>query len=134
MRECEELLKCVQLLKCVERSRDLRLDFTGGLWLQAAKLEHTCQACQKLKCRASYSLQDKSSMPTKLFARDLNLQLNLVVRSSRQNTLFGKIWRLPFLLTLLYIYLYTHDLERTSRENFKRNSRKNKIDSSTIFT
>ena len=114
VKECEELLKCVQ------RSRVSWLDFAGGSRLQATKLEHTCQACQKLKCRTSCSLQDKSSRLAKPFARGLILRINPVVRSSRQNTLFGKIWRFTFLLTLLYIYPYTHDLERASRENFKR--------------
>ena len=47
MKECEELLKFVQ------RSRDLRLDLAGGSLLQAAKMMHTCQACQKLKFRNS---------------------------------------------------------------------------------
>ena len=114
MRECEELLKCVQ------RSRDLRLDLTSGLLLQAARLKHTCQTCQKLKHRASCSLQDKSPMLAKPFARGLNSRLNPVARSNYQNTLFGKIWLFTFLLTLLYIYPYTHDLERASRENFER--------------
>ena len=114
VRECEELLKCVQ------RSRDSRLDFAGGSRLQAAKLKHTCQACQKLKRRASYSLQDKSSRLARPFACGLNLRLNLVARSSHQNTLFGKIWLFTFLLTLLYIYPYTHDSNRASRENFER--------------
>ena len=81
---------------------------------------HTCQACQKLKRRTSCSLQDKSPRLARLFARALNWRLNPVVRSSCQNTLFGKIWLFTFLLTLLYIYLYTHDLERASRENFGR--------------
>ena len=63
VRECEELLKCVQ------RNRDSRLDFAGGSWLQAAKLKHTCQACQKLKRHTSCSLQDKSfSWPGRLLA------------------------------------------------------------------
>ena len=47
MRECEELLKIVQ------RNRDSRLDLAGGLRLQVARMMHTCQACQKLKSRAS---------------------------------------------------------------------------------
>ena len=81
---------------------------------------HTCQACQKLKCRASCSLQDKSSKLARPFARGLNLQLNPIARPSRQNTLFGKIWRFTFLLSLLYIYPYTHDSKRAFRENFKR--------------
>ena len=114
MRECEELLKCVQ------RSRDSQLDLAGGSWLQAAKLMHTCQACQKLKYRASCSLQDKSLRLARLFARGLNSWLNPVTRSSCQNTLFGKIWLFTFFLTLLYIYPYIHNLERASRENFER--------------
>ena len=32
----------------------------------------------------------------------------------------GKKWLFTFLLTLLYIYPYAHDLERASRENFER--------------
>ena len=114
MRECEELLKFVQ------RSRDSRLDLAGGLRLQAAKMLHTCQACQKLKRRASCSLQDKSPRLARPFTRSLNSQLNPVARSSRQNTLFGKIRLFTFLLTLLYIYPYIHDLKRASKENFKR--------------
>ena len=114
MRECEELLKCVQ------RSRDSRLDLAGGSRLQAARLMHTCQTCQKLKGHASCSLQDKSPRLARPFARGLNSWLNPVARSSRQNTLFGKIWLFTFLLTLLYIYPYTHDSKRVSRENFER--------------
>ena len=126
---------CKELLKCVQRSSDSRLNFTGGSWLQAAKLKHTCQACQKLKRRTSCSLQDKSSRLARPFARGLNSRLNLVARSSRQNTLFGKNRLFTFLLTLLYIYPYTHDFERVSKENFERETlEKNKIDSSTIFT
>ena len=79
---------------------------------------HTCQACQKLKHRASCSLQNKSPKLARPFARGLNSRLNPVVRLSRQNTLFGKIWLFTF--SLLYIYPYTHDLERASRENFER--------------
>ena len=114
MRESEELLKCVQ------RSRDSRLDLAGGSRLQAARLMHMCQVCQKLKHHASYSLQDKSSRLARPFARGLNSRLNPVTRSSRQNTLFGKIWRFTFLLTLLYIYPYTYNSKRASRENFER--------------
>ena len=104
----------------MQRSKDSRLDFAGGSQLQAARLKHTCQACQKLKRRASCSQQEKSPRLARPFARGLNLRLNKVARSSRQNTLFGKIWLFTFLLTLLYIYLYTHDSKRASRENFER--------------
>ena len=64
--------------------------------------------------------QDKSPRLARPFTRDLNSQLNPVARSSRQNTLFGKMWLFTFLLTLLYIYLYTHNLESAFRENFER--------------
>ena len=96
------------------------MDLTGGLRLQAARLMHMCQACQKLKHRTSCSLQEKSPRLARPFARGLNLGLNPVARLSRQNTLFGKIWLFTFLLTLLYIYPYTHDSKRASRENFER--------------
>ena len=111
---------CEELLKCVQKSRDSRLNLAGGSRLQAARLMHTCQACQKLKCRASCSLQDKSPRLARPFARGLNLQLNPVARSSHQNTLFGKIWFFTFLLTLLHIYAHTNDSMRASRENFER--------------
>ena len=55
MRECEELLKFVQ------RSRDSQLDLAGGSRLQAARMMHTCQACQKLKRRASYCITRQKS-------------------------------------------------------------------------
>ena len=66
------------------------------------------------------ALQDKSPRLARPFARGLNSRLNPVARSSRQNTLFGENWLFTFLITLLYIYRYTHDLERASRENFER--------------
>ena len=82
--------------------------------------------CTRAKHAKSWSvapavaLQDKSPRLARPFSRNLNSQLNPVTRSSRQNTLFRKIWLFAFLLTLLYIYPYTHDLERASRENFER--------------
>ena len=69
-------------------------------------------------------LKDKSPRLARPFACSLNSRLNPVVRSSRQNTLFRKNWLFTFLLTLLYIYPYTHDLERASRENFERETLK----------
>ena len=120
----------------------------GGSWLQAARLMHTCQACQKLKCHASYSLHDKSPRLARPFARGLNSRLNPVARSSRQITLFGKIWLFTFLLTLLYIYPYIfiptiqrEFLERILREKPKKKQvwlihnlyLRNSSNSSTIF-
>ena len=70
------------------------------------------------------ALQDNSPRLARPFSGSLNSRLNLVTRSSRQNILFGKNWLFTFLLTLLYIYPYTHNLERASGENFwERNPR-----------
>ena len=97
---------------------------TGALgWisrLQTARMMHTCQACQKLKRHASSYTTGQKSRLARPFARGLNSRLNPVARSSHQNILFGKIWLFTFLLTLLYIYPYTHDSRRASRENFER--------------
>ena len=80
---------------------------------------HGCKPpkwCTRTKHAKSWSvasavaLQDTSPRLARPFAHGLNSRLNSVVRSSRQNTLFGKIWLLTFLLTLLYINPYTHDL------------------------
>ena len=46
----------------------------------------------------------------KLFALSLNSWLSPVARPSRQTTLFGKNWLFTFLLTLLYIDSYTHEM------------------------
>ena len=110
---CERVLRIAQM--CAKK-----LGLAGSSQLQAAKLMYTCQACQKLKRRASCSLQDKRSRLAKSFAHGLNSRLKPVARSNCQNTLFGKIWLFTFLLTLLYIYSYTHDSKRTSIENFER--------------
>ena len=94
-----------------------------------SRVAHGCKPpewCTRAKHARSWSvvpavtLQDKSPKLARPFAHGLNSRLNTIARSSRQNTLFGKIWLFTFLLTLLYIYPYTHDLERASRENFKR--------------
>ena len=73
-----------------------------------------------LKEHAAVALQDKSLRPARPFTQGLNLGLNPLARSSCRNTLFRKIWFFTFLLTLLYIYSYTCNLERASRENFER--------------
>ena len=67
MRECEELFKIVQ------RSRDLRLDLVGGSQLQAAKMLHTCQACQKLKSRASCCTTGQKSQASQCVCSRLEL-------------------------------------------------------------
>ena len=103
---------------------------TRGWILRVARSCKPPEWCTRAKHARSWSivpvvaLQDKSPRLARPFAHGLNSQLNLVARSSRQNILFGKIWLFTFLLTLLYIYPYTHDLERGSRENFERETLK----------
>ena len=85
-------------------------------------------ACKPPKCctRAKHArswrvvpavaLQDKSPRLARPFACCLNSRLNPVVRSSRQNTLFGKNWLFTFLLTLRF-------RESFQREFWERNPR-----------
>ena len=92
-------------------------------WLAACKPPKYCTRAKHARCwrvAPAIALQDKSPRLTRPFARGLNSRLNPITRSSRQNTLFRKNWLFTFLLTLLYIYSYTHDFERASRENFER--------------
>ena len=100
----------------MQRSRDSRVarGYKPPEWCTRAK--HT----RSWSVAPAVALQNKNPRLARPFACGLNSRLNLVARSSRQNTLFGKIWLFTFLLTLLYIYPYTHDLKRVSRENFKR--------------
>ena len=114
---CERVWRIAQV--CTKK-QGLVVGSCGWLVAASRQIEAHVPTCQKLNRRASCSLQDKSSRLGRPFACGLNSWLNPVVRSSRQNTLFSKIWCFTFLLTLLYIYLYTHDSKRASRENFER--------------
>ena len=115
MREYEELLKFVQ------RSRDSRPNLASGSRLQAARLMHTCQVCQKLKRRASCSLQDKSFRLARPFTRDSTQSRGQVARTPCLAKYdFSHSFSPYYIYTILYIYPYTHDLERDSRENFER--------------
>ena len=116
MRECDELLKCVQ------RSRDSQLDFAGGSRLQAARLKHTCQACQKLKCCASCSLQDKvPGWPGRLLAAWTRDSTQSEVKPLEHPVWQNMTFHIPSHPTIyIYIYPYTHDSKRDSRENFER--------------
>ena len=106
-------------------------------WLTACKPPECCthaKHARSWRVAIVVAIQDKSPRLARSFARGLNSRLNPVMRSSCQNTLFGKNWLFTFLLILLYVYPYTHDFEKASRENFERETlEKNKIDSSPIF-
>ena len=130
MRECEELLKIVQ------RNRDSRLDLAGGSRLQATRMMHTYQTCQKLKSRASCCTTGQKSQASQAIC----LRLELATQPSREvKSPKHPVWeKLTFHIPshpTIYIYPYTHDLKRVSKENFeKKTLEKNKIDSFTIFT
>ena len=83
MRECEELLKFMQ------RSRDSQLDLTGGSRLQAARMMHTCQACQKLKRRTCYCITRQKSQAGQAVCS----RLELVTQPSREvKSLEHPVW------------------------------------------
>ena len=111
MRECEELLKFVQ------RSRELRLDLVGGSRLQAAKMMHTCQACQKLKYHTSYCTTGQKSQA----GQAVCLRLELATQPSREvKSLEHLIWEnmifhIPSHPTI-YILLYSRFNESFQRE------------------
>ena len=124
MRECEELLKIVQ------RNRDSQLD------LAAASRQNDAHVPSMPTAEASHQLLHYRTKvpgsPGRLLAAWTRTQPSREVKLP--DTLFGKNWLFTFLLTPLYIYPYTHDLESASRENFERETlEKNKIDSSPIF-
>ena len=74
MRECEELLMIVQ------RNRDSWLDLASGSRLQAARMMHMCQACQKLKSRASCCTTGQKSQAGQAVCS----RLELVTQPSRE--------------------------------------------------
>ena len=81
------------------------------------------------------ALHDKKSRLAIKLARGLNLRLSQVVRPSHQPVLFWKIWLFAFETHTSINTPHTHEILRASRENIERETlKKNKIDSSTIFT
>ena len=102
------------------KKQGLAARFRG--WLAVASRQIVAHRPSMLEAEASCQLftTGQKFQLARPFAHSLNSRLNPVARSSHQNTLFGKIWHFTFLLTLLYIYPYTHDSERASRENFER--------------
>ena len=114
---CERVWRIAQV--CVKK-QGLAVGFRE--WLAAASHQIEAHVPSMPEAEASRQLftTGQKFQLARPFACGLNSWLNPVARSSRQNTLFGKIWLFTFLLTLLYIYSYTHDSKRASRENFER--------------
>ena len=104
----------------MQRSRDSRLDLVGGSRLQATRMLHTCQACQKLKSRANCCTTRQKSQASQVIRSRLELatQPNREVKSLEHPVQEKLTFYIPSHPT---IYIpYTHDFERASRENFKR--------------
>ena len=114
---CERVWRSAQVCS---KKQGLAAGFRG--WLVAVSRQIEAHVPSMTKAEASRQLftTGQKFQLARPFARGLNSRLNPVARSSCQNTLFGKIWLFTFRFTLLYIYPYTHDLERASKENFER--------------
>ena len=108
MRECEELLKFVQ------RSRDSRLDLAGGSRLQATRMMHTCQACQKLKrCASCCTTGQKSQASQAICSRlELATQPSREVKSPEHPIWENLTFHIPFHPTIyiLFKFLYSFPL------------------------
>ena len=121
--------KCSRLCKDAE-TRDRTRDW------QAAKVGTRVEHTGELKSHASCCTTGQKTQA----GQAVSSQLELATQPSREVKLLDHpIWKKTdfshSFLTLLYIDPYTHEMERASRENLKRETlEKNKIDSSTIFT
>ena len=130
MRECEGMLKIVQ------GCRDSRLDLRVSHYWQAAKVGTRMEHAGELKSHASYCTTGQNSQA----GQAVSSRLELATQPSHEaKSLDHPVWeKLTFHIPshpTIYIYPYTHDIQRAYRENFEReNLEKNKIDSSTIFT
>ena len=99
--------------KCSRLCMDAETRGWTHRWLatgKSPKLAHVWSMQGSWRVMPAVALQDKSLKLARPLARSLNLRLNPVARPSRQTTLFGKKWLFTFLLTLLYIDLYTHEM------------------------
>ena len=118
------------MLKSVQEKQRVATGSSG--WLVAASRQKllTCQACQKLKCHASWSTTGQN----RTTGRYVTSRLELVTQSSREPALFWKTWLFTFHSHPSINTPFTHERKRASRENFKRETlEKNEIDSSPIF-
>ena len=86
---------------------------------------HTCQACQKLKRHVScYTTGQKSQAGQAVCSRlELATQPSCKVKSPEHPVWENLTFHIPSHPTI-YIYPYTHDLEKASKENFERETLK----------
>ena len=108
----------------MQRSRDSRLDLVGGSRLQATRMLHTCQACQKLKSRANCCTTGQKSQAGQAVCSRLELatQPNREVKSL-EHLIWEKLtFHIPSHPTI-YIPLYPWFCESFQREFWERNPR-----------
>ena len=112
------------MLKSVQEKQGLATGSRG--WLEAASRQklHTCQACQKLKCHASWSTTGQN----RTIGRSITSRLELATQSSRE----AKPWASPVLKNLTlhipfspqYKYpFYPQEKESFKKEFWERNPR-----------
>ena len=89
--------------------------------LQAARMLHTCQACQKLKSRASCCIIEQKSQASQAVCSrfELATQPSREVKSPKHHVSKKLTFHIPSHPSI-YICPYTHDFERVSKENFER--------------
>ena len=103
----------------MQRNRDSQLDLVSGLWLQAARMMHMCQACQKLKSRTNCCTTGQKSQAGQAVCS----RLELTTQPSREvKSLKHPVWeKLTFHILshlTIYIPLYPQFRESFQRENF----------------
>ena len=92
----------------------------GLLVASSRQMQHTCQACQKLKRHASWS----TTRQNRTTGCSVILRLDLATQSSRESPLFCKTWLFTFHSHPSINTPYTHKRKKASRENFDRETLK----------
>ena len=100
------------------------LGFSKQGWLAAASRQKllTCQACQKLKHHANWSITGQN----RATGHSVTSRLELATQSSHEPALFWKTWLFTFHSYPSINTPYTHKRKRASRENFERETLKKK--------
>ena len=111
-----------RVMKCSRVCKKQRLATGSRGWLAAAsrQKQHTCQACQKLKRYATWSITGQN----RTTGRSIISRLDLVTQSSYET----KPQASPILKSWLFTFHshpsintpYTHKRKRAFRENFER--------------
>ena len=112
------------MLKIVQRNRDSWLDLASGSGLASRQKLHTCQACQKLKRHASWSIIRQKVQTD----RSITSRLELATQSSRESkppassVLKNLTLHIPF-SPQYKDPLYPRNVESFQREYWERNPR-----------